>query len=333
MFASTVRGPVLVTGGAGYIGSHVCKALAEAGVEPICLDTLERGHEWAVRWGSLARGDIGDGRFVEDVFVRCKPQVVIHLAGYIEASESLANPERYLVNNSGKTRVLISAALRHKVEAFIFSSTCAVYGLPQSSLLSEDHKIAPINPYAVSKASVESALQASAWQGLRSASLRYFNVAGAAASGEIGEAHEPETHLLPLAVDAALGLRGALVVHGEDYPTDDGSCVRDYVHVSDLADAHLRAVQWLLRQKPGRGGHDVFNLGTGIGHSVKQVVDSVGRTIGQPVPHVYGVRRPGDSPFLVGCIAKAQRELGWTPVRGLEKQIEDTVRWRLSMNR
>jgi UDP-glucose-4-epimerase GalE len=332
LFASTVRGPVLVTGGAGYIGSHVCKALAEAGAQPLCLDTLEKGHEWAVRWGDLARGDVGDGRLVEEVFQRHKPQVVIHLAGYIEVGESVANPERYLVNNSAKSRVLIGAAIRHKVEAFVFSSTCAVYGLPQTELLAESHRIAPINPYASSKASVERALDAAAWQGLRAASLRYFNATGADAAAEIGEAHDPETHLLPLAVDAALGLRGSLVVHGSDYRTEDGSCVRDYVHVTDLADAHLRAVHWLMSQK-GRGRHDVFNLGSGTGHSVKQVVDSIGRVVGRPVPHVYGARRPGDSPRLVGCIDKAQRELGWSPLRGLETQIEDTARWRMSMRR
>ena len=322
-----------MTGGAGYIGSHVCKALAEAGAQPVCLDTLEKGHEWAVRWGALVRGDVGDARLVEEVFRRYKPQVVMHLAGYIEVGESVANPERYLVNNSAKSRVLIGASLRHKVEAFVFSSTCAVYGLPQGELLREDHKIAPINPYAVSKASVERALEAAAWRALRSASLRYFNAAGADPAGEIGEAHEPETHLLPLAVDAALGLREALVIHGEDYPTPDGSCVRDFVHVTDLAEAHLRAMEWLMRQRPGRGGHDVFNLGSGSGYSVRQVVEEIGRAVGRPVPHVFGARRPGDSPQLVGSIAKAQRDLGWSPARGLEMQIEDTVRWRRAMVR
>ena len=333
MLRSVLRGPVLVTGGAGYIGSHVCKALAAAGAQPVCLDSLEKGHEWAVRWGDLARGDVGDARFVEEVFRRYKPQVVMHLAGYIEVGESVANPERYLVNNSAKSRVLIGASLRHKIEAFVFSSTCAVYGLPQDDLLREDHKIAPINPYAVSKASVERALEAAAWRGLRSASLRYFNAAGADPAGEIGEAHEPETHLLPLAADAALGLRDALVIHGEDYPTPDGSCVRDFVHVTDLAEAHLRAMEWLMRQKPGRGGHDVFNLGSGSGYSVRQVVQEMGRAVGRPVPHVFGARRPGDSPQLVGSIAKAQRDLGWSPARGLELQIEDTVRWRRAMVR
>ena len=332
MLSSTIRGPVLVTGGAGFIGSHVCKALAEAGLQPLCLDTLEKGHEWAVRWGSLVKGDVGDGRFVEEVFVRHKPAVVVHLAGYIEVGESVANPERYMVNNSAKSRVLIGAAIRHKVQAFVFSSTCSVYGLPQADRLQEEHKIAPLNPYAVSKASVERALDEAAWRGLRSASLRYFNAAGADPEGEIGEAHDPETHLLPLAVDAALGLRGALVVNGEDYPTEDGSCVRDFVHVSDLAQAHVRAVEWLMRQKP-RGRHDVFNLGSGNGYSVKQVVDQVGRMVGRPVPHVFGARRPGDSPVLVGSIAKAQRELGWVPTRGLEAQIEDALRWRRAMIR
>ena len=333
MYESPISGPVLVTGGAGYIGSHVCKALAELGIEPICLDSLEKGHEWAVRWGPLEQGDIGDGRFVEEVFRRHKPRVVVHLAGYIEVGESVARPERYMDNNAGKSRVLIGAALRHGVEAFVFSSTCAVYGLPLSEQLTEDHRLAPINPYASSKASVERALQAAAWRGLRSASLRYFNASGADAGGLIGEAHNPETHLMPLAIDAALGLRPALVIHGSDYRTDDGSCVRDYVHVTDLADAHLRAVRWLLLQGGRTGRHEIFNLGSGNGYSVKQVVDCVGQVAGQPVPHVFGARRPGDSPRLVGCISKAHGLLGWTPTRGLEIQIEDALRWRRAMLR
>ena len=333
MLSSSIPGPVLVTGGAGYIGSHVCKVLAGAEVQPICLDTLEKGHAWAVRWGALERGDVGDVRFVEEVFLRHRPRVVIHLAGYIEVGESVAHPERYHSNNAAKSAVLINAAIRHKIDAFVFSSTCAVYGLPQSDRLSEDHRIAPINPYAASKANVERALQAAAFRGLRSVSLRYFNATGADAGGEIGEAHDPETHLLPLAVDAVLGLRPSLVVHGSDYATQDGSCVRDFVHVSDLADAHLSAVRWLLAQKVGRGCHAAFNLGSGTGHSVRQVIDTIGRMAGRPVPHVYGARRAGDSPRLVGCIAKAERELGWTPTRGLETQIEDTLRWRRAMRR
>ena len=333
MFEHPIPGPVLVTGGAGYIGSHVCKALAEAGVQPVCLDTLEKGHDWAVRWGPLEQGDIGDGRFVEEVLLRHKPRVVIHLAGYIEVGESVSQPQRYLHNNAGKSHVLIGAAVRHGVEAFVFSSTCAVYGLPQTEQLAETHRIAPINPYASSKASVERALAAAAWRGLRAASLRYFNAAGADASAMIGEAHDPETHLIPLAIDAVLGLRPCLIIHGSDYATEDGSCVRDYVHVSDLADAHLRAVRWLLTQSSRTGRHDAFNLGSGVGYSVKQVVDSVGRLAGQQVPHVFGARRPGDSPRLVGAIAKAQEQLGWVPQRGLETQIEDALRWRRALIR
>lgn len=328
-----MNGPVLVTGGAGYIGSHVCKALAEANIEPVCVDSLEKGHDWAVRWGPLEEGDIGDGRFLEDVFRRRRPRAVIHLAGYIEIAESMSQPQRYMHNNAGKTHVLIGAALRHGVEAFVFSSTCAVYGLPQGDMLDEVHRLAPINPYASSKASVERALQAAAWRGLRSASLRYFNASGADPGGLIGEAHEPETHLIPLAIDAALGLRPPLVVHGSDYPTDDGFCVRDYVHVTDLAEAHLRAVRWLLLRSERSGFHEPFNLGSGIGYSVRQVIDCVGQLAGHTVPHVLGARRTGDSPRLVGCVAKAREFLDWIPTRGLDIQIEDALRWRRSMAR
>src|SRR4051812_31546095 len=207
---------VLVAGGAGYIGSHVCKALAEAGDRPVCYDTLEKGHAWAVQWGPLELGDIGDKAQLDEVLARHRPTAVIHLAGYIEVGESVREPERYLHNNAIKTGTLIDAALHHAVEAFVFSSTCAVYGLPQSDLLAETHAIAPLSPYAESKARVEQALGQAASRGLRAASLRYFNAAGADPAGEIGEAHAPETHLLPLAVDAALGLAPPLTLLGAD---------------------------------------------------------------------------------------------------------------------
>jgi UDP-glucose-4-epimerase GalE len=323
---------VLVTGGAGYIGSHVCKALAEAGFEPVCFDTLEKGHEWAVRWGPLERGDIGDAARLDEVFSRRRPSAVIHLAGYIEVGESVNQPERYLHNNAAKSDVLIEASLRHSVDALVFSSTCAVYGLPQTDLLAETHHIAPISPYAESKARIERALAAAADRGLRSAALRYFNAAGADADGAIGEAHRPETHLLPLAADAALGLGPALTLLGTDYPTPDGSCIRDFVHVSDLADAHLRALAW-LRRVPAGGLHEAFNLGSGAGHSVRQVIAQTARFAGRAVPHTVGPRRPGDSPKLVGDISKARHELGWTPKRDLAVQIEDTLRWRRKMPR
>lgn len=329
---STESRTILVAGGAGYIGSHVCKALAEAGFEPVCFDTLEKGHQWAVRWGPLERGDIGDARRLDDVFGRRRPSAVIHLAGYIEVGESVKQPERYLHNNATKSDTLIDASLRHGVDAFVFSSTCAVYGVPETDLLAESHRIAPLSPYAESKARVERALAAAAGHGLRSAALRYFNAAGADAEGAIGEAHDPETHLLPLAADAALGLGPALTLLGVDYPTPDGSCVRDFVHVSDLADAHVRALHW-LRRAPDRGVHDVFNLGSGSGYSVRQAIAETARIAGRDVPHAVGPRRPGDSPKLVGDIAKARRDLGWTPRRDLAAQIEDTLRWRRKMPR
>jgi len=323
---------ILVTGGAGYIGSHVCKALAEAGHQPICFDTLEKGHDWAVRWGPLERGDIGDAVRLDDVFSRHRPTAVIHLAGYIEVGESVSQPERYLHNNAAKSDVLIEASLRHGVDALVFSSTCAVYGLPQTDLLAESHRIAPISPYAESKARVERALAAAAARGLRSAALRYFNAAGADADGAIGEAHHPETHLLPLAADAVLGLGPAITLLGTDYPTPDGSCIRDFVHVSDLADAHLRALDWLQRA-PQHGIHEAFNLGSGAGYSVRQAIAETARIAGHAVPHTVGPRRPGDSPKLVGDISKARHELGWTPKRDLAVQIEDTLRWRRKMPR
>jgi UDP-glucose-4-epimerase GalE len=323
---------VLVTGGAGYIGSHVCKALAESGLTPVCYDTLEKGHRWAVRWGPLERGDIGDGVRLDEAFGRHRPRAIIHLAGYIEVGESVREPERYLHNNVTKTDALIDAALRHGVEAFVFSSTCAVYGLPKAELLSESHTIAPMSPYAESKARVETALTGAGSRGLRAASLRYFNAAGADAGGEIGEAHQPETHLLPLAVDAALGLAPPLTLLGTDYPTADGSCVRDFIHVSDLADAHVRALQWLKTQ-PASGLHEAFNLGSGSGFSVRQAIAETARLCGRTVPHQVGPRRPGDSPRLVGDIEKSGRELGWRPTRDLAAQIEDTLRWRRKMPR
>jgi UDP-glucose-4-epimerase GalE len=327
-----MSGVVLVTGGAGYIGSHVCKALAESGLKPVCYDTLEKGHAWAVRWGPLECGDIGNSARLAEVFVRHKPRAIVHLAGFIEVGESMRLPGRYLHNNAANSEVLIDTALRHGVDAFVFSSTCAVYGTPQTDRLDETHGVAPLNPYAESKVLAEASLSRAASLGLRAASLRYFNAAGADAGGEIGEAHEPETHLLPLAVDAALGLGPPLTLLGDDYPTPDGSCIRDFVHVSDLADAHLRALQWLQRG-PVRGLHERFNLGSGAGHSVREVVAQTARIAGRQVPHRVGLRRPGDSPRLVGSIGKAQRELGWHPVRDLGVQIEDTLRWRRRMQR
>lgn len=323
---------ILVTGGAGYIGSHICKALAESGTIPVCYDTLEKGNDWAVKWGPLEPGDIGDGVRLDTIFRKYQPRAVIHLAGYIEVGESVQDPAKYLHNNASKTETLIEAALRYGVDGFVFSSTCAVYGVPTTDVLDEAHPIAPISPYAQSKALVERSLEKAAAKGLRSASMRYFNAAGADAGGEIGEAHSPETHLLPLAVDAALGVGRTLTILGDDYETADGSCVRDFVHVTDLAEAHLRALDWLAGQQ-APGLHRSFNLGCGTGFSVKEVLAETERICGRKVPVQIGPRRPGDSPRLVGRIGRAETELGWRCSRRLAEQIEDTLRWRRAMPR
>ncbi|MCA0301421.1 MAG: UDP-glucose 4-epimerase GalE [Proteobacteria bacterium] len=319
---------VLVTGGAGYIGSHVCKALAASGAVPVAYDTLERGHDWAVQWGPLEKGDIGDAARLDAVMARHRPLAVIHLAGYIEVGESVREPARFHKNNVVNSGVLIEAAIRHGLGAFVFSSSCAIYGLPQTDLLAEDHPVAPLSPYAENKAEIERLLVATGDR-LRSASLRYFNAAGADPGGTIGEAHDPETHLMPLAIDAALGLGKPLTILGTDYDTPDGTCVRDYIHVNDLADAHVRAVGWLADHP----GHAAFNLGSGTGYSVRELVEETSRIVGQPVPHSVGPRRPGDSPKLVGNIAHARTTLGWTPTRNLATQIEDALRWRRKMPR
>jgi len=322
---------VLVAGGAGYIGSHVCKALAEAGVAPVCYDTLEKGHAWAVKWGPLEQGDIGDKSRLDEVLGHYTPAAIIHLAGYIEVGESVREPDRYWQNNVAKSEILIEACLRHGVPAMVFSSTCAVYGLPTMEVLAEDHPLAPLNPYAKSKAEIEGVLVHAAKSGLRSVSLRYFNATGADADGTIGEAHNPETHLLPLAADAVLGLGPPLTILGADYPTPDGSCIRDFVHVSDLAQAHLSALRWMTNAPSDC--HEVFNLGGGTGYSVREVLVETERIAGRPVPYTLGPRRPGDSPRLVANFSKASAKLGWAPTRDLATQIEDTLRWRRSMPR
>lgn len=323
---------VLVTGGAGFIGSHVCKALSRNGILPVAYDSLENGHVWSVKWGPLEHGDIGDRARLDSVIARYRPEAVIHLAGYIDVGQSVAEPERYRINNVEKSKVVIDAVLRNHVPALVFSSTCAVYGVPETDFLGESHSIGPLSPYAETKIQVERLITAAKKRGIRAVSLRYFNAAGGDPEAEIGEAHVPEYHLLPLAADAALGLGGELTVLGSDYPTPDGSCVRDFVHVVDLAEAHLKALSWLDRA-PAGGLHEVFNVGSGSGFSVKHVLAEMGRIAGRPVPHVLGTRRLGDSPRLVGDIRKAQAELGWKPTRSLAEQLEDALRWRLRMPR
>ncbi|MCW5745256.1 MAG: UDP-glucose 4-epimerase GalE [Alphaproteobacteria bacterium] len=319
---------VLVTGGAGFIGSQVCKRLAAAGIVPVAYDTLEKGHDWAVKWGPLERGDIGDATMLADVLRRHACDAVIHLAGYIEVGESMRDPERYRHNNVTKSRTLIETAEAHGVAHFVFSSTCAVYGTPRTRLLAETHPFGPVSVYGETKLAVEEMLRAPGRR-LRAIALRYFNAAGADPDGEVGEAHDPESHLMPLAIDALLGVGRPLTIYGDDYDTPDGTGVRDFVHVADLADAHVRALDYLA----AGGSAPALNLGSGHGYSVRQLIDATARIAGQRVPHSVGPRRPGDAGLLVADTTLVRHELGWTPTYDLDAQIAHALRWRRSMPR
>ncbi|ADC62889.1 UDP-glucose 4-epimerase GalE [Allochromatium vinosum] len=320
--------PVLVTGGAGYIGSHTCKALACAGYRPITLDNLVYGHEWAVRWGPLEIGDISDRACLDAVIERHRPEAVIHFAAYAYVGESVRDPGRYYRNNVAGTLTLLEAMRDHAIPHIVFSSTCATYGIPDRTPITEDHPQRPINPYGASKLMVERMLadfeQA---HGLGWIALRYFNAAGADPEGEVGEDHDPETHLIPLALQAAAGRGPQLQVFGDDYPTPDGSCIRDYIHVADLAEAHVRSLAH-LRAGEGSGA---FNLGTGQGASVLEVIAAAERVTGRPVPRAIGPRRPGDPPVLYADADKARRLLGWEPrYRDLAETIEHAWKWHQS---
>jgi len=321
---------VVVAGGAGYIGSHMVRMLREHGYRPVVVDNLATGHAQAAQGALLREGDIGDRDFMASVLHEFKPACVMHFAASSLVGESVQQPGKYWRNNLVHTLSLLDTMVACGVKRFIFSSTAAVYGNPVEVPIPEHHPTRPINPYGHSKLAVEHLLQDyEAAHGLRSVSLRYFNAAGADPGGAIGEAHDPETHLMPLAIDAALGLGKPLSILGTDYDTPDGTCVRDYIHVDDLADAHVRAVGWLADHP----GHTAFNLGSGSGYSVREVIEQTSRIVGQPVPHSVGPRRPGDSPKLVGNIARARAVLGWSPTRDLATQIEDALRWWRKMPR
>lgn len=299
---------VLITGGAGYIGGTVGRVMMEAGHQIVVYDNLCHAQRSAVPPGAtFIQGDIGDQSRLEAVFQEHRTEAVLHFAALIEAGESMQQPERYFSNNTASTLRLLQAMLASKVQKLVFSSTAAVYGEPESTPISEDAALHPTNPYGESKLLVEQML---VWlhriHGLRYASLRYFNVAGA--MPDRGEAHEPESHLIPLILDVALGRRRNIRIYGSDYPTPDGTCVRDYIHVRDLADAHVLALQALEQQ-----GRMIYNLGNGQGFSVRQVVESARRVTGHPIPVEEVPRRPGDPAVLVASSAKIARELGWQP--------------------
>jgi UDP-arabinose 4-epimerase len=302
---------VLVTGGAGYIGSHTAKALAAAGYLPVAFDNLRHGHRAAVKWGPLELGDILDSQRLNEAMEKWRPEAVLHFAGLISVGESVQDPELYYRNNVAGSLNLLQAMRAAGVDRIVFSSTAAVYGEPDVAPIPETAPRRPVNPYGASKAMTEAMLEDfSKAYGLRSVALRYFNAAGADPGGETGETHEPETHLIPLALDAVSGRRGPLTIYGDDYPTPDGTCIRDYIHVSDLATAHVKALEYAAQ---GDAASHKFNLGTGSGFSIRQVLDSIGRVTGRPVPANLGPRRPGDSAVLVADPGRARQILDWAP--------------------
>ena len=316
---------ILVTGGAGYIGSHTAKLLAAAGHEPVVFDDLSQGHEWAVRWGPLERGSLIDRARVRDVVAASRVEAVVHFAASALVGESMTDPAKYFENNTLGTFNLLDGMRAAGVGTLVFSSTCATYGDPVRVPIDETHPQAPVNPYGESKLMVERMLR---WYGeaygLRWMALRYFNAAGADPDGEIGEVHDPETHLIPLVIDGTLGRRPPVRVFGTDYPTPDGTAIRDYVHVVDLAEAHLRALERLGNGTPSQA----LNLGTGRGHSVRDVIDAVRAVAGRDVPFEAAPRRPGDPPALVADPSRARETLGWTPrYPGLETIVEHAWRW------
>ena len=301
---------VLVIGGAGYIGSHMVLALKQAGYHAIVLDNLSKGHLDAVQQVELLQGDMGDKDFLRRIFSRNKFAAVMHFGSFIEVGESIQFPAKYYQNNVAATLNLLDEMLAHKVKQFVFSSSAAVYGEPQSTTINEAHPLAPINPYGRSKQMVEAILADYAKSdGLQFAALRYFNAAGADPEGRAGERHEPESHLVPLILQVAAGKRSAINIHGNNYPTSDGTCVRDYVHVADLCDAHLLSLRALEAGKTNL----IYNLGNGQGYSVQQVIDAVKRVTGKSIPVTIGPRREGDPAVLVADATRAKQELGWHP--------------------
>ncbi len=315
---------ILVTGGAGYIGSHACKALAADGYTPITYDNLSRGNRWAVKWGPLEEGNIADAARVRAVLEKYRPIALMHFAAYAYVGESVQVPLLYYENNFGGSSVLLRTVVEFQCIPVVFSSTCASYGVPDCIPISEDHPQRPINPYGHSKLFVERMLQdANVAYGLPWVALRYFNAAGADPDGEIGEAHDPETHLIPLTAMAARA-GTAVRVFGTDYDTPDGTCVRDYIHVSDIADAHVRALKYLLL-----GGKScALNLANTRGYSVKEVISTAEKVCGHAIHIEFAPRRIGDPPILIGDSSRARMLLTWNPSRSeLQTQITDAWKW------
>ncbi len=316
---------ILVTGGAGYIGTHMVKALLEAGHAPVTLDNLSKGHRHLLPGGEFIQGDVGDGALLDRIF-RTRPiDAVMHFAAFIEVGESVADPMKYYANNASATVCLLQAMLRNGIRRFIFSSSAAVYGEPQYTPIDEAHPCRPVSPYGDSKHFIETVLShIDLAHGFRFVSLRYFNAAGADPSGAIGECHQPETHLIPLVLEAALGKRSGVKLFGTDYDTPDGTCLRDYIHVNDLVSAHLLALNHLM----DGGASEVFNLGNSRGYSVRQVIETAARVTGRHIEVVEAGRRPGDPAVLVADAARIRRMLGWKPAcEDLEQIVRTAWNW------
>lgn len=316
---------VLVTGGAGYVGSHACKELARAGFEPVVYDDLRRGNRWAVKWGPLVKAPLEDRDCLIETMTRYDICAVMHFAAYAYVGESMTDPSSYFRNNVTASLNILDAMAEFGIEPLVISSTCATYGNPDKMPISEDTPLAPINPYGASKVMME---ECARWygtaHGLHTIALRYFNAAGCDPDGEIGELHDPEPHLIPIVVEAALGQRESITINGVDYDTPDGTAVRDYIHVTDLARAHMLALKHLLDGGPGT----VFNLGTGRGSSIREIIDAVGAAAGRQPKVIEGPRRPGDPSELVADPKRARDMLGWTAERSsLDLIAADAVNW------
>lgn len=316
---------VLVTGGAGYIGSHACKALSQQGYVPVTFDSLVTGWASAVMFGPFVQGDLLDRDALDAAFVKYAPIAVMHFAALSQVGEATREPGRYWRNNVLGSLNLVEAMAAADCKHMVFSSTCATYGDQDGVVLDEESAQLPLNAYGASKRAVEEILRDfGVSHGIEAVVFRYFNVAGADVEVEVGEWHQPETHLIPVMIEAAAGKRDALTIYGTDYPTPDGTCVRDYVHVIDLVDAHIKGLEWLLEGKGSR----VFNLGTGKGFSVKEVIAECKAATGHDVPHSFGPRRAGDAAALVSGSRRAAEELGWKPQRStLQHMIADAWRW------
>lgn len=321
---------ILVTGGAGYIGSHVCKALSQNGFLPIAYDNLSTGHAYAVKWGPLIEGDLNDQSKLDQTFRIYQPKAVLHFAACAIVVESMSNPAKYYHNNITSTLSLLDSMKKANVNLLVFSSSCATYGNPQFSPMTEDHPQIPINPYGRSKLMIEQILEdyESAYQ-LYSAKLRYFNAAGADLETQIGENHSPETHLIPSIIQTAMKLKKEIIVYGTDFPTADGSAVRDYIHVQDIAIAHVLALQYLLANKKSL----FLNLGTGKGYSALEILHAIEKYINKSIPTRLEPKRPGEPACLLASAQKARDCLGWTPkVSDLNTLIDSAWKWHQLLN-